>query len=138
MESQFFELIRQPLADFRINKGDDPSTRLDQGDMDAQRGKDGGVFRANHTPAHDRHRFGNVLHIQDGIGIKDQLVIKWDFRRMMRRGAGGDQNDITGNFCLCPRGLDANRMRILERCFPMDERDILMPDMFARSCSVLC
>ncbi len=128
MKSQFFKLVCQACANLRIDKGDDPSTRLDQRDMDPQRRKDGGIFRADHPPADDHHRFGDLLHIQDGIGVKDQLAIKRDLRRMMGRGTGGNENKVSRDLRLSFPGPDTNSMRIPERSLPVEQSDILMPN----------
>jgi hypothetical protein len=69
-----FELVREALADLRIHNGTMRLSGSIKGHIHTQRHKNGGIFRADHTPTHHGHRFGNALHFQDGIRIEDQFM----------------------------------------------------------------
>jgi hypothetical protein len=45
--------------------------RLDDGDLHAERREQARVLAADDATAHDDHRFGNVVHAHDLVGVVD-------------------------------------------------------------------
>ncbi len=104
---------------------------LHDGDLGAQRGEHRGVLDADHTGAHDHHRRGQRLQVEDAVGVEHPVVVEFDAGRAGRFGAGGDHDVFTADRCALAAGgfLDQDGVRVDEAAVTLDEVDAVAHEL---------
>src|ERR1700674_176514 len=92
------QAVMKSVGDFNVKKGKQAVAAINESDLDAKRHENRRVLATDDAAADHRKALGDALHLKKGVGVESVNVIKCDFGRTVRLGAGGDQN----NFAMQP------------------------------------
>ena len=113
----------QSLAHLPVQERQESWPPVDEVHLDAERGERARVLASDHAAPDDHERVREALDAQDPVRIVHVRVLVRDAGRPVRRGTGGDQDDVAPE-ALEPFGRDdLDRVRIREASFPVDQLD---------------
>lgn len=88
----FAQMVAKRVGDFRINKGEQPLTFVNQRDTHAQGREDAGLFAADNARPDDRQGPRQSIEMENVFACKDPLAVKRDMWVAGRFRANSDDN----------------------------------------------
>ena len=130
MHAERGETMAKAIGDFIVEEGKKAIAAVDESDVHAERFEDGSVFAADDAAANHGQTFGDAVHLQKSVGVKGVDVVENDFRRSMRLGAGGDENDVALQTACAIRAGDSNGVSIFKRSLAANQLDFVQLKVF--------
>ncbi len=129
----FAQVMAELVDDFVVDERQQPVALVDQGDPNAESGKDAGIFAADHAGADHRQCPRQPVELQDVVAGENPLAIERNVRRTGGFRPGGD-DDL---FCGDRAGrsavdiIEAKSVGRHEGCRRCDELDIIAHQLMA-------
>ena len=130
LHAESCKAFAEARGNFGVKKGQKHIAAVDQRDLNAESHEDRGILAADDAAADDGKTFGDAVHLKKSVRIKSMNIIESDFRRTMRLGAAGNENNFTAQTTCAIRAGNYNRVGVFKSCLTAYEFDLVQREIF--------